>query len=841
MAEKIIYTIEVDSDDAVSSVNELNKSLDKVNNVKIDIDSGDIDNLSNKIDNIDDVSVKVDADTTDAVKGIKKLDDAMNAGVSNAESLASSQSRLAASQGDLNTTSSGVATQTGNLSREFNTNTTEAAANKESIDKVNISLESLSSTYDGVKPTNLDEFLNGTTEASKKLIAETRSLNDELEMLAKANVGFGATEQEYDAELKRVRVLNKTRIDALKSRQDSLGKTEKAINKNSASVESNTDAVTKNGGAIAVLDQLTGGWASQIKNVYEASKLQLSGIGEVGKAIKSNIVVTKLVTAAQWLWNTAVLANPFVALAVALVAVGTAIATYINYTTSAIKAAMQFTIATEDSIVAINNATSAASRNTEELAKNIAQQLALAKATGASTGQIRALEIQLLNSAIAQGLVNDKIADALVLDAEEELAAVRKSRRLGDASDEQVEAAEKALELAKTGYANQKELTIKSQDELIAARKRYEVEDTQDRTDRIKALLELSKSYIVKIEDIEDESDKERLARQKKRSIQELDEMRGSLTEKAEAKRNLIKYFALLEADLEDEISKQSLDRKDKEYVELAFRKETFTAGEIEDKQTSIKELIRINNEEGAANFQRLQTEVDNAKQGSQDKIDAQLRLSEFLNENYEKDVTLNRELGLQKVSDDEAVIEMQNRLALLNVANLDNASKLLGMIAGKSRALQVVALIGQSAAGIAKTVIDTQASNVAVIAQGAALAIPTAGKSVAIAAKLVTANKVAAALSIATNVAATAKGISALGGSGAPSASGGSGGTGVPSSPTFNVVGQSPASSRDVANNATSQIDSRDATPIKAYVVSTDVTSQQALDRKLEAGGSIG
>ena len=58
---------------------------------------------------------------------------------------------------------------------------------------------------------------------------------------------------------------------------------------------------------------------------------------------------------------------------------------------------------------------------------------------------------------------------------------------------------------------------------------------------------------------------------------------------------------------------------------------------------------------------------------------------------------------------------------------------------------------------------------------------------------------------------------------------------------PTFNTVGQSAASSSDVANGAQAQINGANDNPTRAYVVSTDITSQQALDRATESQGELG
>ena len=147
---------------------------------------------------------------------------------------------------------------------------------------------------------------------------------------------------------------------------------------------------------------------------------------------------------------------------------------------------------------------------------------------------------------------------------------------------------------------------------------------------------------------------------------------------------------------------------------------------------------------------------------------------------------------------------------------------------------MQSAALIGESAVGIAKTVINTQAANSAAVLKYAlipgGLALAAAEKSI---------NNIGAGISIATNVAATAKGLSQLkGGGSAPSAGNVGGGGSAPAMPSlppaFNVVGASDT------NQLADAIGGQSQEPTRAYVVSGDVTSAQSMDRNIIDGASI-
>lgn len=203
------------------------------------------------------------------------------------------------------------------------------------------------------------------------------------------------------------------------------------------------------------------------------------------------------------------------------------------------------------------------------------------------------------------------------------------------------------------------------------------------------------------------------------------------------------------------------------------------------------------------------------------------------------QDIAYKQQLSLQakekeaKAKADADKIEAEKTVAAtmasIREADFNNISAGLNLIKNlfqNNKKLQAAALIAENALGIAKTIISTKAANQAARAQGTALAIATGGASVAAAEALVLRNNIGAGISIAGIVAATAKGVAALGGGGAsPSGGGGlseDGGGGGAQAPNFNVVG----------NSGMNQLAQIQQTPVQAYVVSGEVTSAQALDR---------
>lgn len=276
-----------------------------------------------------------------------------------------------------------------------------------------------------------------------------------------------------------------------------------------------------------------------------------------------------------------------------------------------------------------------------------------------------------------------------------------------------------------------------------------------------------------------------------------------------EAARNEIDFENDLNSRLE-QIAEQnylnSLSEQDKEIrlvQDKYFELETLAAGNADAlRDIEIAKLNEINDIN--LKYQEEAYEADKAAKAKQkeaddkadqDKIDAQKAVTETLAAIREQDFN-NVEAGLDLIS-----------------SLFENNKK-----------VQAAVLVAENAVGIAKTIMNTQASNQLARAQGTALAIASGGTSVAAAEALVIRNNIGAGISIAAQIAATAKGLSALKAGGAPAAGGisdGGGGGGV-SSPNFNVVGNS-------GMNQLAQIQQQ---PIQAYVVSGEVTSAQALDR---------
>lgn len=177
------------------------------------------------------------------------------------------------------------------------------------------------------------------------------------------------------------------------------------------------------------------------------------------------------------------------------------------------------------------------------------------------------------------------------------------------------------------------------------------------------------------------------------------------------------------------------------------------------------------------------------------------------------------KKIGEEEIKAEEAVVKAKKKIRDANLNNISAGLSLVKSLAGENKEIMAGVIIAENALGIARTIISTQASNATAIAEGAALAIPTAGASVIAASGLVTANNIAMGLSIAASIAAAGVGLSALGKGGAtggtaPAGSGGGGGGGTPATEMM-------SGSFELGSGEEIQ-------PLQAYVLSDDITASQ-------------
>ena len=284
------------------------------------------------------------------------------------------------------------------------------------------------------------------------------------------------------------------------------------------------------------------------------------------------------------------------------------------------------------------------------------------------------------------------------------------------------------------------------------------------------------------------------------------------------------------------------LEKKRKEALEQ------IRLGEIDtEKERRAEELFQIQEQyrlliEEAVKFGQDTTALKEAQRTKEKEL-----ADKFKKEDEEKELeywikqsekAIERDAAAKVLSDKriaEAQAEADAKRAIQE-ASFDVASQGISLVKGlfeKNKGLQKAALIAESAIGIAKMITANNAANIGALATPQAIA--TSG---AAAAPVIALNNIKTAIGVAATIAATAKGLAALGGGGAPSSGnvgsvGGGGNAASTPTPQFNVVGNSGVNQISATLGAQQ--------PVQAYVVANQVTTQQALDRNIVQNASLG
>jgi hypothetical protein len=316
----------------------------------------------------------------------------------------------------------------------------------------------------------------------------------------------------------------------------------------------------------------------------------------------------------------------------------------------------------------------------------------------------------------------------------------------------------------------------KAQEEAAkkAADKQKEIDDKRkaDLKSQQDALRNIINKTRIDIENDADKTEQQKLDRQKQRDIAELDAIKLSAKDKREALDLINKKYDTLNAELEAENKK----KKEKEDAE--------------------KEELRLKN---------LAQKADEQK-----KID-------------EKRVADNKAAEDQIVKDKAAAA--QAKIDIDNQA-IQAGQQLFTLIAGldqKNKGLQKAALIGQSALSIASIIANT---NVGSSKEVATKGIFGLGTSAILYTKM--------GISIASVLAATVKGLSALGGGGGGVGSIG-GGAAAASAPSAPILPQ--ASSTTINQGQINQIGNVAA---RAFVLESDVSGNQERIQRLNRAARI-
>jgi hypothetical protein len=183
-----------------------------------------------------------------------------------------------------------------------------------------------------------------------------------------------------------------------------------------------------------------------------------------------------------------------------------------------------------------------------------------------------------------------------------------------------------------------------------------------------------------------------------------------------------------------------------------------------------------------------------------------------------------------QEIATERAATEAKQAINMAYLGLFEQFGNLLSQLAGKNKGLAIAGVVISQAAAIGQIVAQTSIAN----AKSVAASPLTAGMP------WVAINTISAGLSIASTIAGAAKSIQQINSAASQAGvSGGSGGSvaSAPNIPAPRVAGAAAPEMQTTGgqnpNTQLAQTLGRASAPIKAYVVSGDISSQQALDRR--------
>lgn len=647
-------------------------------------------------------------------------------------------------------------------------------------------------------------------EATKSLRAQLREAQQDV---ARLSDEFGATSKEAIEAAKRAAELA-DRIGDAKALTDAFNPDAKfkALTASLSGVASGFAAVQ---GAMGLFGAESESVEKTLLKVQSAMALA-SGLQAVGESVdsfkqlaavvQSFSVVQKISTAAQWLWNAAMAANPIGAILTAIVAVIAAGYQLIKFFMDSAEANETAMEATKRNTQALKDQQEQYAKSTKTLVDHNKFQYDMAKASGASSEALRKLALANAREEEALAKKNTMLARATFLRERDTLATLRSN----DASDEVIAAQEKLTEETWKEFTKQRDNYYKQKDAVVAIQRQQAVEVRQEQTDARKKEIEDEKTRAEKLKAIRD---KEAADRKK-----HFEDLKGLYNKYAEDLRNLNA-------------------KTDQEKLELEKQRDLEEINRVAKTEEEKQGLIILFNEK----YKILQDELDlKAKEQQQVKDNEEIaRIDDLNRRRVEMQIKINDELiqaeeNLQQAKKNAFLAGLD----ILQMFGQKNKALATGLLLVE-KGLAVAQVITGAAKSIAQQTAATGAANaVASATLGPIGAIPFIAKNNIMLAKGVASTKLTAGTSIATILAQTIGSISGGGGLGgnAPSGGGDGGGSGGgTNAPQFNIVGDAGV------NSLTGAVQSNRQTPVQAYVVAQNVTSAQSLNRNIVESATLG
>jgi len=492
---------------------------------------------------------------------------------------------------------------------------------------------------------------------------------------------------------------------------------------------------------------------------------------------------TTVATAVQWAWNAAMSASPIGVLIASITALVAGVYFLIKAFQDSSEESEKAEKANAKLSKEIDNLSKSSAKANKEMEQSNNYLLDMAKASGASSVELRKLAEQLINNEVAEKRLNAVKAQSIFLEA-------RRVASLEDATDAQKATSQKAYDL----FKEQNGIYNDSLDERKQMALNHRVQIRQEETEAENKLAEDRKKANEKRLADQKEANKKRLEEQKRADEEIRKEELRRFRKAEEDYNNAQKIISEARKSNENSLLSENeikVNAENEAYAAKIAKLEEFNLSTEEVEKEHKRRLAELNDEYFAGEAARAIADTEVKKE----QADKQKAIEEAL-EQAKKSV---RETGVQNVS---------------------TIGQQLQVLAGKNKAVQKAGLVIEGAVGLANIVSSTMQANAKSVA-----AFPLTGGM-----PFVAINTVAGALSAAAQIKAVQTGLKAVGGGGSGSVPSMGGGQSSAAPPTVafnntaeNQIGQSVA--RTQAENP----------PIKVNVLESDITRAQENVVKLE------
>ena len=644
------------------------------------------------------------------------------------------------------------------------------------------------------------------TDSVKSLKAQLREAQNEVTALSEK---FGATSREAINAAKRAAEL-KDAIGDAKALTDAYNPDAK-FNALSQALNGVLSGFQAFEGALGLIGVESKEVQEQLLKVQSAMALAqgVSGVMEsidsfrtLGAQIKNLSIVQKLSTAAQWLWNAAMSANPLGAILLAITAVIVAGYKLISFFQESAAENERMAKSIDKHAAALKKQQQQIESSATKQAEYNKFQYDYAKASGASAEELRKLAIRHQNEQIALANKNKELAKSTYLREQDILATMTAN----DADEELIEKQKEIVKQARENATKARESAVQENKDLIDLKRQQSVELRQEQTDANKKASEDAKVNGKKATD----KAREKWEKEKELSKKNNEELSALLQNHTKKEDEIITQSFLSKEEWQEKWNEQTKKLEEEQFkdsvgyleADIIANENNFKAKldllELQRK----KELENVELTEG----EKAAIEAKYAKQ-KKDLETQSLKFSE-MNQGQKLELVLKYAQTFSQA--------MGSLTTLLN-ANDNERLKNVKKGSKEEEAIKKKMFERDKKLRIVQTVIDTASNVVNSVRNGGGVpvGIPFG---------------VAAAAMGAMQIAAISKAKFEGGGEQVQNPTGGT--TGGAVAPSFNIVGNA---------QATNPLAGLGSSPIKAYVVSGEVTTAQSLDRQKVYSATFG